>query len=306
MQPFALRLAHERPLVLDGATGSELHRRGVDTALPLWSAAALLAPRDSGSGLQSPGTVLHAIHTDYVNAGAELITANTFRCHARNLAHAGLADQAGELTRRAVQWARDAAAGRAYVAGSQAPLEDCYRPDLVPGDDALGREHAEMARHLADAGVDVILVETQNTVRESAAAARAAQTTGLPLLVSFVCGVDGRLLSGETLAEAVAAVLPAGPLALLINCTPAESTLAALLELRRAAPDVPCGAYANIGHPDPVQGWINTDAQQPDVYAALAEQWLAHGANLVGGCCGTGPAHIAAICRRVGEWLERR
>ncbi len=277
--------ADQRPLLLDGATGTELNRRGVDTSLPLWSAAALLRAPD----------VLRQIHADYVAAGAEVITANTFRTHARNLLPAGMAHRAAELTRQAVEIARDAADGRAWVAGSQAPLEDCYCPELVPSDNELADEHEQMAQHLADAGVDAIGVETHNTIREAVAATRAASATGLPVLVSFVCGVDGRLLSGETIAAAVNAVKPFEPMALLVNCIPADGAEAMLRELQGGAAEISCGVFANVGRPDPDQGWVNTDAVDPQRYADHAERWLATGAKLIGGCCGTTPEHIRRL-----------
>ena len=182
---FLKRLAVPRPILLDGATGTELNRRGVNTDLPLWSARALLEAPD----------VLRQIHADYVRAGAELLTADTFRTHRRSLARGGQADRAAELTRLAVSLAREAAAlaapGReCFVAGSQAPLEDCYSPELVPPQADCEREHAELAGHLAAAGVDLILVETMNTIREAVAAVRAARATGLPVLASFVCRSD--------------------------------------------------------------------------------------------------------------------
>ena len=95
---FEDRLASERPLLLDGATGAELNRRGVDTGLPMWSANALLT--DAGQD------VLRQIHADYLSAGAEILTTNTFRTHRRALAPSGNADRALELTRRAVDIAR--------------------------------------------------------------------------------------------------------------------------------------------------------------------------------------------------------
>ena len=131
------------------------------------------------------------------DVGADVITANTLRAHDRNLQHTEYAHQAFELTRIAVELARQAAGNGALVAGSQSPLEDCYSPELGPGDVELNREHQAMSRHLADAGVDLILVETQNTIREAAVATRAAASTGLPVFVSFVCNRQGRLLSGE-------------------------------------------------------------------------------------------------------------
>jgi homocysteine S-methyltransferase len=278
-----------RPLLLDGATGTELHRRGVDTSLPLWSAKALLDAPD----------VMREIHREYVAAGADILTANTFRTCRRTLAGAGLGDRAAELTALAVQIAREAAEGKAFVVGSQPPLEDCYSPELCPDDAALAEEHAEMAANLATAGVDAILAETHNTIREGVAATRAAIATGLPALVSFVCGNDARLLSGESLSDAVRAVVPFQPAAILVNCVPADGVVRLLQEIQRTAPGVPCGAYANIGRPDPVQGWVNTDAQSPECYAECAAQWLAAGATIIGGCCGTTPAHV----RRMRELL---
>lgn len=292
---FLKRLTQSRPVLLDGATGTELNRRGVSTDLPLWSARALL---------EAPET-LRQIHTDYVRAGAELLTANTFRTHRRSLAHAGLGDQALALTLQAVGLAREAARAaengrRCFVAGSIAPLEDCYSPQLVPPQDECEREHGEMARHLASAGVEVILVETMNTIREAQAAVRAARATGLPVLASFVCRSDHRLFSGETVTDAVRALAQLGVAGLLVNCTPSASIQHPFAELRAAVAGLPArvpltGLYANIGHTDDITGWTNTEDVTPLEYAQLASGWLTQGANLVGGCCGTTPGHIAAL-----------
>jgi homocysteine S-methyltransferase len=293
MRPFRDRLADPSPVLLDGATGTELNRRGVDTSLPLWSAAALLRAPE----------VVRQIHADYVAAGAEVITANTFRTHERSLRAGGMADArraAAELTAQAVALARSAAGGSAWVAGSQAPLEDCYSPHLTPDDAALEREHRHMAENLAAAGVDLILVETQNTIREAVAATRGASATKLPVLVSFACGVDGRLLSGEPLRDAARAVLPLRPDAVLVNCGPARLMEGLLRELRRECGDTPIGCYANIGEVDAVQGWRNT-AEAPAVYTDFARTWLAAGARLIGGCCGTTPAHIANVANSLRE-----
>jgi S-methylmethionine-dependent homocysteine/selenocysteine methylase len=294
---FLKRLALARPILLDGATGTELNRRGVNTDLPLWSANALLtAP-----------AVLTQIHADYIRAGAEMVTANTFRAHRRSLARGGeaYAERAAELVRLAVTLARTAAAQAAlgrevFVAGSLAPLEDCYSPQLVPPQAACEREHAELAQHLAAAGADLILVETMNTIREAVAATRAARATGLPVLSSFVCRSDGNLFSGESVTAAVQAVAPLGVAGLLINCTPSASIQEPFTELLAAAGAQPArvpirGLYANIGHTDAIRGWTSTDEVTPLEYARLASGWLALGANLLGGCCGTTPAHVAAL-----------
>jgi len=300
--PFLARLASGHVLLLDGATGTELQRRGVDTGLPLWSARALIEAPE----------VLSAIHADYIAAGADIITTNTFRTQRRTLTRAGIGERTRELTQRAVQIAR-AAAQRANrqvdVAGSIAPLEDCYSPQLVPPDDELQIEHAEMAQQLAEAGCDVLLVETMNTIREAVIAAQCARETGLPVCVSFVVGPGGRppdqidpigrdeqliLLSGESMAEAVAALRPIDPAAIMINCVPLAYSDRALAELRAAYPG-PIGLYANVGHADDQVGWTLTDDVLPAAYAQRAQQWLAQNAVIIGGCCGTTPEHIAAL-----------
>lgn len=299
---FLTRLAAGHVLLLDGATGTELQRRGVNTGLPLWSARALLeAPQ-----------VLRAIHTDYLAAGADIITTNTFRTRRRTLTRAGLGERTRELTQLAVQLACEAARPvdrQVFVAGSIAPLEDCYAPQLVPPDDELRIEHAELAQQLAEAGCDVLLVETMNTIREAVIAAQCAAATGLPVIVSFVVGPQGRppdqidqtgrdepltLLSGESIGEAAAALRSINPAAILINCVPLAYGDRALAELR-ATHSGPIGLYANVGQADDQIGWAVTDEVQPAAYAQHARQWRQQGAVIIGGCCGTTPGHIAAL-----------
>jgi S-methylmethionine-dependent homocysteine/selenocysteine methylase len=284
------RLAGERTLVLDGATGTELERRGSPASLPLWSAHALV---------RAPELVA-AIHADYAAAGADILTANTFRTQRRNLARGGWGDRALELTRAAVELARRAARGLAgereiHVVGSAPPLEDCYRPDLVPADAELRREHAEHAEHLAEAGVDAILVETMNSAREAAAALRAARATGLPALVSFACWDGAHLLSGEPLRDALAAVLPEEPAAVLVNCLPPSNVAACLPALRDSAR--PFGVYPNLGAPTDAAGLTRSEDCSPAAFAELARKWREAGANILGGCCGTTPAHIHTLAQ---------
>jgi len=286
------RLRGGAPLILDGATGTELERRGAPTRLPLWSAQAL----------QRDPALVARIHADYVEAGAEIVTANTFRTQARTLARAGAgADAPGcarELSALAVALARGAAdaapGGRTvWVAGSMPPLEDCYRPDLVPEGEALAREHAEHARHLAEAGADLLLVETMNTIREALAATRAARSTDLPVWVSFACDGAARLLSGEPLADALAALEGLAPELVGVNCLPPGAAAAALPLLSERGRSF--GVYANLGAPTDDGGWTRSDDCTPTEFAEHAQRWRAAGARAVGGCCGTRPEHIRAI-----------
>jgi homocysteine S-methyltransferase len=287
---FLTRLKKPGPVLLDGATGTELTRRGVDTGLPLWSANALLTEEGVG--------VLAGIHADYLTAGAEVITANTFRTHVRALASSGNGHRAQELTRHAVEVARaaiaDAPGDQArFVAGSISTLEDCYRPDLVPPEDECRAEHSERVHHLIECGVDLLLLETFNTIRETVIAAKMATITGTPVIVSFVPDLAGHILSGETLTEAAGQLLPLGVVALGVNCGPTPRLAAPLVELRTTCgPDFPLIAYGNIGYPDENVGWVNTDAEDPLSYCQHAASWPA---KIIGGCCGTTPAHISLL-----------
>lgn len=273
-------------LLLDGATGTELNRRGVDTGLPLWSANALT----SDAGLE----VLRQVHLDYLNAGADIITTNTFRTNRRALAGKGFS--ARELTLRAVATAKASVAEfcqPALVAGSLSSLEDCYRPDLVPTESECLEEHAERIEHLVEGGVDLLLIETMNSIREAVIAAKIAISTGLPTWVSFVGDGKGCILSGESLTQAADLLLPLGIKALGVNCMPALTIAQPLSVLREiCGQDFPLMAYGNIGYVDDEQGWINTDSTDPDGYLQHAQNWPA---QIIGACCGSTPEHIRKL-----------
>jgi S-methylmethionine-dependent homocysteine/selenocysteine methylase len=277
--------------LLDGAMGTELMRRGFDARLPLWSALALIEAPDQ----------VYEIHRDYVEAGADVITTNTFRTNRRIVARAGLDDgMDAELGAKAVELAKRAAAeaGRkVLVAGSIAPVEDCYKPGLVPDDEALASEHARQARILADAGCDILLCETMNTLREALASAKAAIATGVSTWVSVVCSHEGSLLSGEDVGRVAREIAALTPSAMLVNCTPATSTHVALAKVADAATaaGIPFGAYANIGRPARESGWEIRGEVGVREYADCARRWLDMGASVIGGCCGTTPAHIAEL-----------
>jgi len=284
---FSTTLSQPHKLILDGATGTELNRRGVDTGLPLWSANALMNDHDA--------RILQQIHEDYLHAGAGIITTNTFRTHRRALAPSGNADRALELTRRAVDIVRAAIVNipsdkERFAAGSISTLEDCYRPDLVPPDDELRAEHSERIHHLIECGVDLILIETINTIREAVTMARLATITGTPVVISFVCDREGKILSGETLTDAVRQLLPLGISTIGVNCGPTPNLAKPLAELQAACgKDFPLIAYGNIGYADEKVGWVNTDSENPRAYCEHAIHWPA---KIIGGCCGTTPEHI--------------
>jgi len=288
--PLHQRLERGELILLDGALGTELERRGVAAPLPLWSARALLDAPDT----------LRAVHEDYVRAGADVLATATFRTTPRVMRKAGLAEsEADRLTEVAVRTAaeaRDRAAGgrSVWVGGSMGPLEDCYRPEDAPGTDAMEREHADQARRLKRAGADLLLLETMNRIDEAVIASRAARDAGLPFMVSFVCRGGARLLSGEALGDAVRAVEPFGPEAALVNCTPLDETAACLDALSRAT-HLPFGCYPNAGAVSASGAWSFDPSVTPERFASLARDWIRTGAQVLGGCCGTGPEHIRAL-----------
>lgn len=278
-------------LILDGATGTELDRRGVDVTLPLWSARAMIdAPE-----------VLEEIHVDYLRSGADAIVTNTFRTHERSLGRSGFAGESGRLTRAAVEIARrarDAVRPEGLVFGSVSPLEDCYSPELTPDRSACTEEHTRMIVDLVDAGVDHILIETMSSAREALAAVEVARKHAPGRWSVSFCldieGVPGRLIDGTPMVD----LLPdlEGARYLGVNCVPAVDLLEHLKVIQDQLPDgSTLAAYGNVGVPDDVRGWINTDAVDPDRYASLVSDWLSVGAGLVGGCCGTSPDTIRSI-----------
>jgi S-methylmethionine-dependent homocysteine/selenocysteine methylase len=337
------------PIVLDGATGTELERRGVDAPLLLWSAGALLSHPD----------VVQAIHRDYALAGADVVVANTFRTNVRNLRAAGMLARGEELNRIAIGLARQASvpchpergegsgrgsrltstrkrsqiprcarndmkatrndmeatrndmeAGRHHgcsvlVAASVAPVEDCYHPERVPGEAVLHDEHGQMLAWLKAAGPDLIWIETMGTVREARAAARAADHAQMPFVVSFVTREDGNLLGGEPLEQGVGAVEQFKPLAVGLNCIPPTGMTATLPRLRKAT-TLPLAAYAHINNVEPVFGWSYAESATPKQYAEHVKRWLDLGVSIVGGCCGTTPAHIRAVRSLIPHGLQTK
>ena len=283
------------PILLSGGFGTELGRRGCDTRLPLWSARALL---------DDPRAV-RDLHADYLRAGARILTTNTFRTDPLTITDARRGQSHLDLTKTAARLAREAvvevAPGHAVlVAGSIGPVADCYEPGSVPDDPSLRQLHWRRLWAQVCAGVDLVLIETMNTVREAVVALKTAEHW-LPAAVSFVCAPGARLLSGESVADAVAAVEPFEPLAVLVNCcapSVATEALAALL----AATDRPVGAYANgRGCPDAEQGWRFEGGTSDRHTVREARRWLDMGARLIGGCCGTSPRTIAKLAGLLRE-----
>jgi S-methylmethionine-dependent homocysteine/selenocysteine methylase len=263
-------------IVLDGATGTMLGERARGR---LFSAEALLDPEGRESIL--------AIHRAYVAAGAQVVTSNTFRTGPR-----AAGARWHTLTRAAAALARKSGA---VVAGSIAPAEDCYRPELRPSREVALREHGELALALAAHGCDLLLVETVAAADEGLAAVEAAVATGLPVWVSAMVLPSGTMRSGDDLRAFFRDARERGAGAALLNCIPCDGVDLALDAAKETG--LPFGAYAHMGEVDPGSGWPSTPALSPEAYAERAKRWLDRGATIVGGCCGTTPAHIEALAK---------
>jgi len=303
--PIARWLAAHPQLVLDGALGTELGRRGADLADPLWSARLLLDDPD----------LIRAVHLDYFRAGANVATTATYQASFEGFARRGLdAAATAELMRLAVRLACEAREQfvaeapqrpRPLVAASVGPygamLSDGseYRGDYGLDEAALMAFHRPRLQVLAAAGADLLACETLPCLAEARALARLLQELpGHYAWIAFSCR-DGRHDSqGEPWAACVAALDGFAQVAAIgVNCTAPEH-IAELVATARAHTRKPIVVYPNSGeqYDAPHKRWLATGP-----HAALAEQaldWADAGARLIGGCCRTTPDDIAALCRR--------
>ena len=295
-----------RVTVLDGGMGRELHRIGAPFRQPEWSALALT---------EGPHWVVGA-HTNFIDAGAQVITTNSYAVVPFHIGEQRFATEATDLASasgRLARQAADDAVAPVRVAGSLPPLFGSYRPDLFDGSDAP-RIIDPLVAGLADY-VDVWLGETLGSIAEAAAVRSALDRAGssLPLWVSYSLDdrTHGVLWSGEPVAAAVRAAVDLGATVVSFNCCPAETITTAIriaVEVADGAAEI--GGYANrfvSTHADPESGEANErisalrDDLDPDNYGEVVGSWLDAGATVVGGCCGMEPAHIARIAALVSD-----
>jgi len=291
------RLDEGKIIILDGATGTELQRRGVPMHGFAWSAAALDTHPDT----------VRAVHEDYIRAGADVIITNSFSTARHVLQPAGLGDHVRALNQRAVSLAwearENAASGRPVaIAGSISS----FRAHVTSAEQ-LEASYREQAELLAEAGVDLIVLEMMYSAEHIAPAIRAVLTTSLPVWVGFSCQVTGagtvQLLDGNPLAtglrESLALLAPLSPgrAAVTIMHTLTED-IASALETVREHWSGATGVYAHSGE------WIDPDWQfidmiSPEDYLTAAQHWVEGGVQIIGGCCGIGPEHIRLLRERL-------
>jgi homocysteine S-methyltransferase len=287
-------------LLLDGAMGTELERRGVPMHRVAWSAAAL----------DTHPEVVRQVHEDNIAAGAEVITTNSFGASRHVLEPAGLGGRVAELNRRAVSLAKEArdraASGRAvWVAGSissfiaEADLK--YRPTI----EAARASYAEQAQLLAEAGADLLLLEMMRDIEYSRLAAECAVATGLPVWIGFTCKRDEEgavVLRGRDmeipLADAIEPVSAPGAALLAIMHSDLDVVADALDIVRERWPG-PLGAYPHSGD-FVMPNWLFDEVVEPEPFAEAAAGW-ADRVRVLGGCCGIGPEHIRTLAAKLGR-----
>ncbi|MEM0989474.1 MAG: homocysteine S-methyltransferase family protein [Pseudomonadota bacterium] len=290
-------------VLLDGGMGQELIRLSSNPAHPQWSAYVMM---------HEPH-IVQQVHAEYLRAGARVLTLNTYSTTRGRFQKFGVLDQLVPLQRKAVDLARgamDDTGVEATIAGCLPPLVGSYHPELLPPDKDLLDEYRELAA-MQGPHVDVFICETMSKASEARMAAIAGAETGKPVWVAWTLneelGEDGlpRLRSGETVAEAIAALEGVQVEALLFNCCPPEVMTAGMPIL--AAEGRPFGGHANGFTPIPKGFVLGTTVDMlgartdlgPEAYADHVMTWVDMGATIVGGCCEVGPAHIAEISSRL-------
>jgi 5-methyltetrahydrofolate--homocysteine methyltransferase len=280
---FLARLRSGEVLLGDGATGTILQTMGLPsgTAPEAWV-------------LDQPDKI-RAMHQDYVKAGSDLILTCSFGGTRFRLSSHGLDGRVVEINRRAAELAREVAGDQVWVAGDMGPTGQLLKPlgQLTP--DEVADAYADQATGLAQGGVDFLLIETMSDLGEAQAAIRGARrATNLPIVCTFSFDSHGRTMMGlkpETVAVEI------GPLVEVVgaNCgrDPAEY-VDVMHAMRQAAPDAVLWAKPNAGLPRMVGETVVYDAT-PEYMGQVTLQLRGAGAQIIGGCCGTTPAHLSAM-----------
>jgi homocysteine S-methyltransferase len=281
----------DRPVLADGAMGTVLYARGI-----------FINRCYDELNLSDPNLIL-SIHEEYLQAGAELLETNTFGANRFRLARHGLAGKVAEINaagvsiaRQAIERFKDKQAGKAWVSGSVGPLGVRLEPLGKTGLDEARAAFAEQIRVLAEAGVDMLSIETMpalNEAREALAAAREI-APGLPVLVMVTVDDESNCLDGSSPAQAAALLTEWGAGAIGVNCSTGPTSVLTAIEAMRPVTSLPLAAMPNAGMPRAVEG-RNIYLCSPEYMASFARKAIHAGVQIVGGCCGTTPNHIRAM-----------
>jgi homocysteine S-methyltransferase len=288
MHGSLLDTLHERVIVADGAMGTMLYAKG-----------AYLNRCYDEMNLSEPA-VVREIHGEYLQAGAEIIETNTFGANPLKLEPHGLAERTEEINRRGAEIAKDLAGERAWVGGSVGPLGKPLSPiGKISLDEAIDLFRPQM-KGLVSGGVDLIVIETMGDLQELGAAVQAARKEcELPILAMATFPSEGRTIMGFSPEEVMAELRRLGVQVAGANCSEGpHDMLDTVQRLRNASAELPIAAMPNAGHPR-----IHDDRvlymTSPEYMAEYARRFIQAGASVVGGCCGTTPAHVRAIAAMV-------
>ena len=282
-----------KPLVLDGAMGTELVRNGVELPLPIWSADA---------NLDHPDIVLN-IHQEYAAAGADIITTNTFRTTTYTYRKAGYTKQraqerAYDSLMSAVDLARKAAVDTMKVAGSITAIDDCYSPELYPGKGAAEDTFGELVEWFSEAGVDLLLFETMGNFEEIEIALEASLNIEINCWFSLILKDGKHILDGHSLDEAINLIKTFPISCLMLNCNKIETTPSALkLFLSLWTND--WGVYSNLGVTDFDNDYF--DIINDSNFKESISLFLEFNPAVIGACCGSTPKHIDMIKNLINE-----
>lgn len=283
-----IELLNNKILILDGATGTELQKRGMDGGFcpEVWC-------------LDHP-SVVEAVHADYVNAGSHIITTCTFGANEFKLKQYGQNDVRG-INRDLAVLAKRASAGKALVAGDIGPTGAFFEPfGNLPFEQAI-EIFKEQARGLLEGGVDLFVIETMIDIQEARAALIAVrEVTDLFTIVTMTYEKDGRTLNGTDAVSALITLQSLGADAVGSNCSTGPEAMLPLISVMKRYAKVPLVAQPNAGLPRLVEGKTVFD-MEPAQFAEFGRKFAADGINLMGGCCGTDPRHIAALKEAIGR-----
>jgi len=276
-------LASKTVIIADGAMGTELQRAGLPKGI---------APEQWN--LDNP-LAIRQVHRRYIEAGSDLILTNTFGGSRLRLATFGLADRVGVINQTAVCLARQEASG-AMVVGSIGPTGWGVAPHGRASQSTCRAAYAEQALILAEAGVDALLIETMVDLEETQMAVEGMKPiVDVPILVTMVFGENGRTFTGFMANEVVNTLWAMGVAVVGANCSSSMAgMLAAIHEMRAANPEAALMVKPNAGLPHLDHGQMIYDLE-PETLASYTDQFLQAGVSVIGGCCGTTPAHIAAL-----------
>ncbi len=277
-----------RWVLSDGAIGTMLQARGlkVGASPELWN---LARPDD-----------VRAVHREYVGAGAQLITTNTFGGTRRKLRKFDAEGDFEEANRAGVHLAREAAGDAALVMGSIGPLGDLMEPFGDLTEQEAADEYGGLAEVLARAGADAILFETFFDVDELTVAIRSAAGTGVPVLATMTFDEAGRTMMGSLPGDAWKAVSGLGLAAFGANCSTGPDRMVAVISAMNEAGAEVLMAQPNAGMPQMTPDGRLVYLEDPESFAGHAQAMLDAGCRVFGGCCGTTPQHI----RTLRETLE--